>query len=56
MYTIDDLRRIADASTCDGTCDEKPPYKPCKGCEAKYTLNDIADQINEVMRYLEAQK
>src|SRR4030042_4283783 len=39
------LERIANESTCEGDCDEHPPYKECPGCFAKQILNEVGEDL-----------
>jgi|SRR5208337_2915591 len=40
---------LADRETCDGHCDEKPPYRPCAECEAINAINDASEILRTAM-------
>lgn len=44
-----ELEERADDMSCEGDCDEKPPYKPCAACRASRALNDIGDIVREAL-------
>jgi hypothetical protein len=50
---IDYLESIAARETCDGSCDEKPPYEMCARCLARHALNDISEQLDLYKRDVE---
>jgi len=55
MSIKDDLTIIseyADEDICDGTCDVEPPYKKCKECYARHTLNNIGEELREAIKYI----
>jgi len=45
---IKKLENLANDESCDGSCDEKYPYKQCKYCLARNILNEIHELICEV--------
>ena len=44
-----ELEERADDMSCEGYCDEKPPYKPCAACRASSALNYIGDIVREAL-------
>ena len=47
---LEELSRRADASACDGCCDEQPPYRECSGCAAARTINEAGDMLRKALR------
>jgi len=44
-----ELEKRADDMSCEGYCDETPPYKPCAACRASSALNYIGDIVREAL-------
>jgi hypothetical protein len=44
---IHDFEVVAADDSCDGSCDELPPYKKCPRCHAREVLNTIGSILRE---------
>ena len=49
---IEKVEALANDDSCDGGCDDKPPYLPCPLCNARRTINWVYPELREASERL----